>query len=193
MDYTRKHRGKSQPLYLVDVIANDSLYEKQYSVMGSTGNVYTVTIKTNPTCTCPDYTTRFNRCKHIYFILLRVMKCDEDYVDEDSYTNSELLEMFTHIPKITHNLVVDDKKKQLYNQLKDKKVSKVDQRDTDDACPVCLDELENGEELDYCKYSCGKPIHKVCYSMWIKKQPANCIYCKASWENKQTGQYVNLL
>ena len=27
--------------------------------------------------------------------------------------------------------------------------------DKGDVCPVCLDPLENGKELDYCKYSCG--------------------------------------
>lgn len=69
MAYVRKQRGSTQPLYLIETLDSTEMYEKSYSVMGSTGNVYTVTIKHTPECTCPDYTTRGNRCKHIFFIL----------------------------------------------------------------------------------------------------------------------------
>ncbi|QKF93927.1 zinc finger SWIM-type protein [Fadolivirus algeromassiliense] len=196
MSSMRKQRGTTQNLYLIEILDSTELYQRSYSVMGSTGNVYTVTIKTTPECTCPDYTTRGNRCKHIYFILMRVMKCMN--VDENSYTNQQILDMFTNIPKITQNLTLDPSKKKIYDKLKnDNKLgttskSEVNQKDTDDLCPICLDDLTNGEELDYCKFSCGKPIHKLCYSMWTKKQPANCVFCKASWNNKET-KYVNLL
>lgn len=123
------------------------------------------------------------------------MKCVN--VDQDDYTNQEILDMFTHIPKITQNVTLDSKKKELYDKLKkNNKLSgektEVDKKETDDLCPICLDDLENGDELDYCKFSCGKAIHKVCYSMWTKKQPENCVFCKASWNTKET-KYVNLL
>ena len=64
-------------------------------------------------------------------------------------------------------------------------------KETNDLCPICLDELENGDQLDYCKYSCGKSIHVVCFGMWCKKNTPKCIYCKCNW-NKQIGEYVNL-
>ena len=194
MSDQRKYRGQSQRLYLIETIDTKTMYAKKYSVMGSTGNVYEVTIKDEPECTCPDYATRGNRCKHIYFILIRVMKCDDE--DKDLYTNKDLLGMFTNIPKLNTSIVIDGKKKQLYDQLKNKtpgQTAELPRGDVNDLCPVCLDDLENGDELDHCKFSCGKPIHKVCYTMWTKKHTMDCIYCKAKWipVSNDSG-YVNL-
>ena len=51
----------------------------------------------------------------------------------------------------------------------------------DDVCPICLDPLENGKELDYCKYSCGQTIHKKCFSMWEKSKGGICVFCRGKW------------
>lgn len=37
---------------------------QQFSVLGATGNVYTVEIGRHPHCTCPDH-MKGNICKHI--------------------------------------------------------------------------------------------------------------------------------
>jgi len=165
--------------------------------MGSTGNIYNVIIKNAPECSCPDYTTRHKRCKHIYFILIRVMKVDDE--DQDEYSNVEIMQMFQNIPNVTHNLIVDGKTKQKYDALKNNnkldqtKSTDVVKKGTDDLCPICLDDLENGDDLDHCKFSCGKSIHKVCYEMWTKKKAANCIFCNANWfVKKDETKYVNL-
>ncbi|XP_040381486.1 mitogen-activated protein kinase kinase kinase 1 [Oryza brachyantha] len=42
----------------------------EFFVLGATGNVYTVTLATTPACTCPDPAVP---CKHILFVLLRVL------------------------------------------------------------------------------------------------------------------------
>jgi len=101
--------------------------------------------------------------------------------------------MFSNIPKIGKQLIAGDKIKEKYSKLKNKSKSKqVTQKDTDDLCPICLEDLENGEELDYCKFSCGKPVHTECYKMWLKKKAAKCIYCQANWHTEKTN-YINLL
>lgn len=202
MSYARKLRGTTQNIFLIETIITGKVYEREYVVMGSTGNIYNVLIANTPSCTCPDHMTRGNRCKHIYFILLRVMKINEDDEDQDEYSNDELLNMFNNIPNITKNLIVDDHKKECYDKLKhNKQLNKKDdkkevkQRGTDDLCPICLDDLENGDELDYCKYSCGKAVHKICYGMWTKKKASNCIFCQASWtavDKEKELQYLNL-
>ena len=195
MSDIRKIRGKTQNLFLIESLNTNEQYEKKYVVMGSTGNVYNVIIKNIPECSCPDYTTRHRRCKHIYFILLRVMKIDDE--DQDEYSNNELVEMFKNIPHITNNLLIDDKTKQKYDALKNNNKLETNSQDitkksTDDLCPICLDDLENGDELDHCKFSCGKSIHKVCYSMWTKKKAPNCIFCGANWNEKKDAKYANL-
>ena len=44
--------------------------DSKFFVLGATGNVYTVTLSAAPSCTCPDRTTP---CKHILFVLIRVL------------------------------------------------------------------------------------------------------------------------
>ena len=67
-----------------------------------------------------------------------------------------------------------------------------------DICPICLDNINNGKELDYCKYSCGLSLHKKCYQMWEKRNKGICVFCRANWYNEDKGKknkkilYVNL-
>ena len=88
MKNDRKIKGSSQNIFLIETIMPESEKEKKFDVMGSTGNVYTVTIKDIPECTCPDFRLRNKRCKHIYFILIKVMKTHNE--DEDIYEEDDL-------------------------------------------------------------------------------------------------------
>lgn len=190
---TRKARGKTQNIFLIEMnVQSDK--EKIFMVMGTTGNVYKVIIKSKPECNCPDFQTRGNRCKHIYFILLRVMHINNSNEDQEIFDENELKTMFASMPQFLNHLIVDDVHRSLYNDLKNKSnnIKIVDQKSTDDICPICLDDLDNLEELDYCKYSCGKPIHKTCFSMWMKKNNTNCVFCRGSWILEEKD-YVNLL
>jgi hypothetical protein len=122
--------------------------------------------------------------------------------DEDKkvFDKNDLADMFSNIPTITNNLIIDNSKKKLYDAIKLGKLARgesqaITQKDTDDLCPICLDDLENGDELDFCKYSCGKSIHVKCFSMWCKVRPEqNCVFCKHSWleKPKEKSNYINL-
>jgi len=50
--------------------------KEAFKVLGSTGNVYTVTISHVPSCDCPD-ALKGNHCKHILFIFLKVLGVPE--------------------------------------------------------------------------------------------------------------------
>jgi hypothetical protein len=41
--------------------------EEQVDMAGTVGNLYTVTIAKEPTCTCPD-ALKGNQCKHIIYV-----------------------------------------------------------------------------------------------------------------------------
>lgn len=199
MNNIRKERGKTQNIFLIETIINEKDTDKirEYVVMGSTGNVYHVKIKNVPECTCPDYKTRNIRCKHIYFVLIKVMNNVDN--EKPSYSDEEIKNMFDTIPYITNNLIVDNKVNETYEQLKHNiktiDCSEVSKKPhSDDLCPICLDDLDNGDELDFCKYSCGKQIHKVCYEMWCTKRKAECIFCKKGWTfSEKEEKYINLL
>lgn len=72
---TRKDRALTQNLALI------SIEGEIYNVRGSTGNVYQIVIKNGPVCSCPDYTKRQIRCKHIYFVLITVLKVENTELD----------------------------------------------------------------------------------------------------------------
>mgnify|MGYP000990748254 CR=1 FL=1 len=184
----RKNRGIVQKLYLVEILEASDDLKREYIVMGSTGNVYRVEISETPTCTCPDYVQRKCRCKHIYFILLRIMKISKEMEDKQKYSNDELVTMFQNIPNITNNLIVGENIKKIYIKKKNPELLK---KSKDDLCPICIDDLENGEDLDFCKGSCGKYIHVECFSMWCKSRGIKtCVYCRANWIKE--SDYINL-
>ena len=185
--YQRKERGVTQKIFLIEVIQEKNQILREYVVMGITGNVYNVTISNEPSCTCPDYTQRHNRCKHIYFILLRVMKITDP--DKDKYSDDDLTNMFLNIPEITKALCVDGKIRDKYIASSSKKSVTIK---NDDLCPMCLDDIENGDEYDYCKNGCGKCIHKICFESWCKNHPVACLICKAQWDGIGVSNYINL-
>lgn len=185
VDNQRKIRGLNQKLFLIEAIDINKKLEKEYVIMGSTGNVYKVVINQKPSCNCPDYKKRNSRCKHIYFVLIRIMNVLDP--DQEVYEKKELLMMFKNIPKVTDYLKISDDLKKNYDSIKNKKVS---QKDLDDSCPICLDELLNGEKLLTCKFSCGKHVHLDCFEMYNKnKSTKDCLYCKHSLDNEK---YINI-
>lgn len=191
----RKERGKSQNLYLIERLAETNDLQRSYIIMGSSGNVYTVMIKQAPTCTCPDFKSRGKRCKHIYFVLVRIMKVTNE--DKVNYTDDDLTKMFMNIPAITNNLLADNHIKNKYNKINNKEEDNIVQKkSTDDLCPICLDDLENGTALDYCKFSCGKSVHIECFNMWTLVNGQTCVFCRGNWNDiskTDVNGYINLL
>jgi hypothetical protein len=178
----RMERCFTDNIYLIEALPPDSEddTERTYVIMGHSGNVYNVTIANRPHCTCPDFYLRRNRCKHIYFVLMRIMNIENP--TDKFYDDDELIEMFSNIPPITQNLMY--KGPALPNEGKE-----VEQKfEAGDICPICLDPLENGKELDFCRYSCGKTIHKKCFSMWEKSKGSICVFCRAQWYSNNYSQ-----
>ena len=174
MSSQRIERCYTDNIYLIESLPPEEEFpfKRKYLIMGNSGRTYRVTISNRPNCTCPDYINRANRCKHIYFVLIRIMQIS-NYTDRE-YSDEELLEMFENIPHVARNL--------MYGGEKPSEEKEVNQKfDKGDICPICLDPLENGKELDYCKYSCGKTIHKKCFSMWEKSKGGICVFCRAKW------------
>ena len=174
MSSQRIERCYTDNIYLIESLPPEEEFpcKRKYLIMGNSGRTYRVTISNRPNCTCPDYINRANRCKHIYFVLIRIMQIS-NYTDRE-YSDDELLAMFENIPEVAKNLMYEGEKPQEEKEVNQK-------FDKGDICPICLDPLENGKELDYCKYSCGKTIHKKCFSMWEKSKGGICVFCRAKW------------
>lgn len=74
---SRKVRGLTQAISLIATI-KETNGTKTYIVKGESGNTYKVSINGTNECTCPDFVKRHEECKHIYFVLGRVLKVDID-------------------------------------------------------------------------------------------------------------------
>ena len=113
----RKYRGKTQRIFLIEC-TDIGEYSRSYIVCGTTKNVYKVTIKNTPVCSCPDHQKRRRRCKHIYFVLCRIMNVSLDKEDEEAYSDKDLLRMFSNIPPVTNNLIVNHDAQKEYKKYK---------------------------------------------------------------------------
>ena len=85
----RIKRAKTQRLYMITWKRRD--VGGEFIVLGSTGNVYNVTIGHVNSCSCPD-ARKGNLCKHQLFVLLKVLQepSDSPIVWQRGFTDREL-------------------------------------------------------------------------------------------------------
>jgi len=162
----RAERAKTQKIYLINRNIEDETATSE--VMGSRGIIYTVKLDGNPTCSCPDHETRNTRCKHILFILIRIFKLEDPY--REKFTKQQIKKYI--------NSYKDNISKLNVSYDYENKCIDVGIKNLNDDCPICLDELNNGEKYVHCKESCGRCIHEDCYNVVLKKQFCpKCPYC----------------
>jgi hypothetical protein len=176
----RKQNSIEQKIFLIN-FKKGSMNDLEFTVMGTTKNIYIVYICESPKCTCMDFKIRHKRCKHIFFILRKIMKVNNTIEDNKIFSREELIEMITNIPiNITSSVINDitSNKKIISTDI----IVKMKIIDDEDICSICFDNLNNGEELDYCKYKCGKAIHAECFKIYCEINAMKCINCSCSWK-----------
>ena len=125
----RLHR--SSTIKLVDI------QDYTYTVYGSTGKLYTISIKDGFSCNCIDCTRNQNYCKHIYFIFMNVYGFVPDL--EKMYTFNEL--------RAFHDIF-----------LKNRTSVKTARNEKED-CPICFE--CNTSDCFVCQ-TCDNGFHKSC-------------------------------
>lgn len=156
----------------------DDVPEEKVVMAGSTGNVYTQHIGLEPRCNCP-HAKKGHQCKHIIYVMLRVLKAKEEIAYQLALTSTELRELFenaTPIPgaqggKGETTEGEDGNRKPIEGE-----------------CPICYTEFEAEKEaIVYCKAACGNNVHKDCMQSWIAAThgKATCPYCRAKWEDSE--------
>eukprot|EP00985_Skeletonema_marinoi_P032190 scaffold39073_cov186-Skeletonema_marinoi.AAC.4 len=175
------------------------------SVLGSTGNVYEVTIAKVPRCSCPD-AAKGNLCKHLLFVMLKVvgLPANHHLVYQSAYLTEELDQIVTalqtRLERLGRDVVANEEVQKFHADLKkgikcdedgDNAVSRKDVDGED--CPICFDELgSNLSQLTYCKGTCGTNFHKSCIQMWTRQSAhksagPTCPACRQQWEDVETG------
>jgi len=179
---TVKERALTQRLTVLsrERCGSDNVPEEDVLIAGSTGNVYTVSIGLEPSCNCP-HAKKGNQCKHIVYVMLRVLKAREEIAYQLALLSSELREVIKNAPPIP-GVETDGK------DGTEKAGEDGNRKPIEGECPICYDELGSKEDTVYCKAGCGNNIHKACMRNWMAASSGKgtCPYCRAKWE-EDTG------
>ncbi|ESQ41122.1 hypothetical protein EUTSA_v10014372mg [Eutrema salsugineum] len=162
-----------------------------FHVLGATCNVYTVTLTATPTCTCPD---RKKPCKHILFVLIRVLglPLDDKCLRQrrlrpcilyrlasaptrpdclaSFHLQQRFLQLFTSATSHSGDTNSSSSTGKMENETEDEEPA---------TCPICLDDINanksvNGEHVGgeereravvKCRV-CKNKVHEECMLKW---------------------------
>ncbi|KDP34157.1 hypothetical protein JCGZ_07728 [Jatropha curcas] len=175
--------------------------ESNFFILGATGNVYTVTLANTPSCTCPDRTTP---CKHIFFVLIRVLgvSVDDTCLRRRTLRPCRLNRLLSTptSPDSLASLTVRQWFHQLFFEARRQNgASRGDEKleiEEGTACPICLDEMEKGDRVVACG-TCKNIVHERCLMKWRRSRGRRgtiCVICRARWRGRNNDQdgYLNL-
>ncbi|KAI0087842.1 hypothetical protein BDY19DRAFT_227057 [Irpex rosettiformis] len=185
----RLERVTTQRFFMVDRkrVDREGELREEFQVLGSTGNVYTVTIQKLPSCNCPD-ALKGNHCKHTLFIYAKVLQVPfESHVwYQKALLSTELEEIFANAP-LAPNDVSNPHIQQAYAQASGKAPTASGKKraiEKGTECPICYEGMHGVQEstLTFCD-TCGNGLHKECFGEWAKAKGADitCPFCRAKW------------
>ncbi len=197
----RIDRALSQSMYLVTKSDVQDL-SCTFVVLGSTGNVYDVTINRTPHCSCPDH-AKGNLCKHILFVLLKVMAIPSSspLVYQQAWIKTELEEMYScmaqRFQQVSGAVLAKSVVRNEYAKLQRGPVLQVACRQDQEDCPICFDILEGAADNLHCRTQCGANFHAKCISHWLQQQRSHptCPNCRQPWDGttkRTTNGFKNL-
>ncbi|TRM65169.1 hypothetical protein BD626DRAFT_487919 [Schizophyllum amplum] len=168
--------------------------KEQFSVLGSTGNIYTVTIAQNPTCNCPD-ALKGNHCKHIIFIFIKVLQVPRHsgLWYQSGLLTSELEAIFNNAPTapnafVKHIQEAYERATGKGRQPASATAPAKKMPEEGDDCAICYDGMHGQAEsaLVWCSV-CKNALHKGCFDQYKNsemgrgKRSVNCVYCRSEW------------
>lgn len=206
----RIERAVSQRMYLISR-SDKSEHEKEFTVLGSVGNVYTVNVSHKPRCSCPDF-EKGNLCKHILFVLLKVLRLppDSQLIYQVALLTHELTEIFSKAPaNPTHAVMASHSVQRKYQELTNSNGhanghGPEKRKPAEGDCPICYEEMTTKEPLVWCELGCGNNVHAACFQQWSLTKSRNgeeisCVYCRAPWKSNPSSKphtnsdgYINL-
>ncbi|KAJ6259747.1 E3 ubiquitin-protein ligase [Drechslerella dactyloides] len=185
----RWDRMRVQRMFCLGRQRDENNLTEEFKIAGSTGNVYTVVLANLPTCDCPD-SRRNGTCKHILFVMSKVLKVRTGLAYQAALLNSEIKEIFDKAPVLTADTAAESNPSDGHRQRKP-----LDQ----DECPVCYEAFGRDEtDAFYCAAQCGSNIHKECFRQWAASRGSagvTCVMCRAPWQDNgvDVGEYSRIL
>ncbi|KAK3395446.1 hypothetical protein B0T20DRAFT_481806 [Sordaria brevicollis] len=156
-------------------------FQEEVELVGQTDPIYKVTISRELKCNCP-VGVKSEQCKHVVFVLARVLRAKYEYVYQLAFLSHELKEIFDNAPPI-----IDDK----YSDAAKAEGNK-ERKPVEGDCPICFTEMkpEVTSLLVWCRAACGKNVHSHCFEVWAATKfkrdgpgaVVACPFCKSAWE-----------
>jgi len=176
-----RNRALTQRMFALDRQRSNNNPEhpsETISLAGTTGNVYTICIDKVPTCNCP-HAKKGNQCKHVVYVLSRVLRAPPDLEYQLAFTSSELRDIFTNAPPLPSETASSD-------------AQDGNRKPLEGECPICCNDFEpdSSETIVYCKAACGNNIHKDCFAQWAatkRGQTITCPFCRSPWQDDEAN------
>ena len=171
----------------------------QLSIMGSTGNCYSVTLQRQPTCTCPDFIKRQQSCKHWLFVVCKVLQLDQDddnhhapLIYQAAYLSNEVQYLVERLQtrmiqlgrnnnnndntNTTHSIMAKPNVQQAYQQIQqeqhdnEKETMTNSRPSVTEECAICLDTLTTTTTTRLTScQQCGSFFHANCIQLWLRQ------------------------
>ena len=164
---------------------------QKYVLLGSTGNAYDVHITEQSTCSCPD-SQKGNLCKHIIFILAKVLKVPTNsyLLCERAFSLDQLQSMFSYRRFNEADNIIRIRARNDVTAAYENMTKKGDQSqviEVDAECAICYEALDKKKELMSTCNTCNHILHSDCLSIWLR-QSKTCVYCRSVWTASLSGQ-----
>ncbi|KAF2170441.1 hypothetical protein M409DRAFT_51482 [Zasmidium cellare ATCC 36951] len=179
-----RDRALTQRMFVIDreryaAESEQSHPTETVTMAGTTGNIYHIIVDKVPSCDCP-HAQKGNQCKHIVYVLSRVLRVPAHLEYQLAFITTELREIFDNAPPLPSETANESEKDG-------------NRKPIEGECPICSDDFEPynaKEKVVYCKASCGNNIHKECFDRWAATRHGarvTCPYCRAPWESDDQG------
>jgi len=163
---TRKQRGLNERIYLLDAKNKNKSWE--LTVKGSSKSIYKILLSANIIkCKCMDFSIRKKVCKHLYFILGRIIKNNQ---------NINNIENIDDI-KINYYNISNLLKEVLHNHV-ESSITDIEY-DVNDTCCICFESFNN-ESVSQCTKTCKNTFHSECINLWLSNNDS-CPLCRSPW------------
>ncbi len=182
--------GKGDTLNLLLPLAPpEEIQAVQFFVQGTSVDMYIVsftqTSPHHPTCACPDFQRRAEPCKHIYYVVFKILFTDiakqgtEEHILQIAHRQCGAAESGA-ASELWAAIVTAERKRQTTPLLGPK---------TDvDTCSICFDDMDpkNIKQVSWCSKECRTPFHRTCMDIWLQTNHT-CPMCRKDWAKWRGG------
>ncbi|XEU97740.1 hypothetical protein FSHL1_003026 [Fusarium sambucinum] len=167
------NRSLGQTFYIISRTSRgtETCPEEDFELVGSSGNTYTVSIGKRLSCNCPHHSLGFQQCKHIIFIMKKVLNAPDELVYQQALISTELKSLFDSASSFSA----------------EPQEEPVKRRPIEGGCPICYCKLDEKKKASivWCSAACGHNFHMQCLKICARPGKVKCPVCRSDWKGNK--------